>query len=131
MLNPKGLFPPFVIANALPEGGLLLLTGVSSLDFISTVPAPGTAETVVAELDSDFNAPKLKMGDATGSEENKGACVAATIGNEGGFTANIDGLLMLVLLDVMATLVREWVLVELFPKTCSVKLLEGSFGGTK
>lgn len=128
MLNPKGLFPAFVVAIAPPEGNLLeLLIGVSSLDFISAVPAPATVETVVAGLDSVFDAPKLKMGDAAGSEENEEGGVAGTIGNEGGFTANIDGLL--VLIDVMAALVREWVMVELFPKTCSVELLEGSLRG--
>lgn len=128
MLNPKGLFPAFVVANAPPEGGSL---GASSLDFISAVPAPATVETIVAGLDSVFDAPKLKMGDATGSEEDEGGGAAGTMENVGGFTANIDGLLMLVLLDVMAALVRKWVLVELFPKPCSVGLLEGSLGGTK
>lgn len=98
MQNPKGLFPAFAfVANTPPEGGLSVI-GVSSLDFVSAVPEPVTVETVGAGLDSVFDAPKLKMGDAAGSEENEGGGVAGTIGNEGGFTANIDGLLMLVLL---------------------------------
>lgn len=129
-LNPKGLFPAFVVANMLPEGGLSeLLISVPSLDFISVVSAPVTVETVVAGLDLGFDGSKLKTGDATGSEENKGGDAAGAVVNEGGFTANIDGLLMLVLPDVMAELVREWVVVELFPRTCSVELLEGGLGG--
>lgn len=113
------------------EGGLLeLLISVSSLDFISVVSALVTVEIVVAGLDSAFDCPKLKMGDATGSEVNKGEDVAG-VGNEGGFTANIDGLLMLVLPDVMAALMGEWVVVEIFPKPCSVELLEGRLGGIK